>query len=114
VNGGRTYVNATGDLARPADAYGGPVLAVLNPDRIAVSTLEAAGHGWVAGSRITVQLARGDATTCTVAATYDEKVSAAGRWAPTPMVAAPVGVLAAVLPAIRAARLNVPAATAHD
>jgi putative ABC transport system permease protein len=72
VDGKRTYVNATADLARLADAFGGPALPVLRADQIAVSTQEAAEHGWAVGSRLTVQLARGDAKAYTVAATYDE------------------------------------------
>ena len=73
VDGKRTYINATADLARLADAFGGPALPVLKPDQLAVSSQEAAEQGWTTGSRITVQLARGDATVYTLAATYDEK-----------------------------------------
>jgi putative ABC transport system permease protein len=68
INGKLTYVNATDDLARLTEAYGSPGLATLKPDQIAVSNEE---H-LAAGTRLTVQLARGDARTYTVAATYAE------------------------------------------
>ena len=73
VDGERTYVNATDDLARLADAYGAApatgALATLKPDQIAVSTQ----RGWPLGTRLTVQLARGEAQVYTVVATYDEQ-----------------------------------------
>jgi putative ABC transport system permease protein len=74
IDGKLTYVNATDDLARLADAYGGPVLPTLRPDQIAISTQQATEHGWSVGSTLDVQLARGDAHKYTVAATYDEKL----------------------------------------
>jgi putative ABC transport system permease protein len=73
VDGERTYVNATDDLARLADAYGAApatgALTTLKPDQIAVSTQ----RGWPLGTRLTVQLARGEAQVYTVVATYDEQ-----------------------------------------
>jgi putative ABC transport system permease protein len=73
VNGERTYVNATDDLARLADAYGAApatgTLATLKPGQVAVSTQ----RGWPLGTELTVQLARGEAEAYTVVATYDEK-----------------------------------------
>jgi putative ABC transport system permease protein len=73
VDGERTYVNATDDLARLADAYGAApatgALTTLKPDQSAVSTQ----RGWPLGTRLTVQLARGEAQVYTVVATYDEQ-----------------------------------------
>jgi putative ABC transport system permease protein len=73
VDGERTYVNATDDLARLADAYGAApatgALTTLKPEQIAVSTQ----RGWPLGTRLTVQLARGEAQVYTVVATYDEQ-----------------------------------------
>lgn len=73
VDGKLTYINATDDLAKLSQAYGGPALAPLRPDQIAVSTQEATDHGWSVGTALTVQLARGDVHKYTIAATYDEK-----------------------------------------
>nr|WP_296071967.1 ABC transporter permease [uncultured Actinoplanes sp.] len=72
IDGERTYVSATDDLARLSEAYGGPALGTLRADQIAMSTQEAAEHGWQAGSTVDVQLARGDARKLTIAALYDE------------------------------------------
>ncbi|WP_250003944.1 ABC transporter permease [Actinoplanes sp. M2I2] len=72
IDGERTYVNATDNLARLAEAYGSTPLPALRPDQMAVSTQEAAGHGWTVGSVLTVQLARGAEHRYTIAATYDE------------------------------------------
>ena len=72
IDGDRTYVNATDDLAALAEAYGGPALPTLKPDQMAVSTQEATEHGWTVGSVVQVQLARGEAHRYTIAATYDE------------------------------------------
>jgi putative ABC transport system permease protein len=72
VDGKLTYVNATDDLAKLSDAYGGPALATLRPDQVAVSTQEMADHGWQVGTALTVQLARGDQHRYTIASTYDE------------------------------------------
>jgi putative ABC transport system permease protein len=76
VDGERGSVTATDDLARLADAYGATAasgaLATLRPDQVAVSTERAAEHGWALGSRIPVQLARGESRTYTVVATYAE------------------------------------------
>jgi putative ABC transport system permease protein len=73
VDGERTYVNATDDLAQLAAAYGSPALPTLRPDQIAVSTQQAAEHHWAVGSVLTVQTARGAERKLTIAATYDEK-----------------------------------------
>ena len=72
VDGKLTYVNATDDLAKLSEAYGGPALATLEPDQIAVSTQEVTEHHWAVGTPLTVQLARGDQHRYTIAATYDE------------------------------------------
>jgi len=73
IDGKREYVTATDDLARLTDAYGATAatgtLATLKPDQIAVSTQQ----GWPLGSRLTVQLSRGEPAVYTVAATYDEQ-----------------------------------------
>ena len=73
IDGERAYINATDDLAQLSEAYGGPALAGLRPDQIAVSTQEAAEHHWTVGDAMTVQLARGEPRKLTIAATYDEK-----------------------------------------
>jgi putative ABC transport system permease protein len=72
IDGKRTYVNATDDLARLSEAYGGPALATLRADQIAMSTQEAAEHGWHLGDVVDVQLSRGEARELTISATYDE------------------------------------------
>jgi putative ABC transport system permease protein len=72
VDGRLTYVSGTADLARLADAYGGPALAPLRPGQIAVSSQEATAHHWSPGSIVRVQLSHGDAADYTIAATYDE------------------------------------------
>jgi putative ABC transport system permease protein len=72
IDGERTYVNATDDLPKLAEAYGSPALPALGGDRMAVSTQEAAEHGWAVGSVLTVQLPRGEEHRYTIAATYDE------------------------------------------
>jgi putative ABC transport system permease protein len=76
VDGERTWVNATDDLARLADAYGATAasgtLSTLKPDQIAVSTEKAAEEGWAVGRRVTVQTARGDGAAYTIVATYPE------------------------------------------
>jgi putative ABC transport system permease protein len=73
INGERAYVTATDDLARLAAAYGAtPVtgtLATLKPDQIAVSTEK----GWPLGTKLDVQLTRGDSAQYTVAATFAEE-----------------------------------------
>jgi putative ABC transport system permease protein len=68
INGRRDSVSATEDAARLTAAYGGPALATLRPDQMAVS----ADEHLAVGTRLTVQLARGDAKTYTVVATYPE------------------------------------------
>jgi putative ABC transport system permease protein len=74
VDGAKQYVLASDDLARLADAYGATAsagrLATLAPDQIAVSTEQATEHHWALGSRITVQLSRGDSRAYTVTALY--------------------------------------------
>ena len=76
IDGRRSYIDATDDLGRLADAYGATAtsgtLATLRPDQIAVSTKEADAHGWALGTRLNVQLSRGEARTYTIAATYAE------------------------------------------
>jgi putative ABC transport system permease protein len=74
VDGKLTSVSATDDLSRLADAFGGPALPALRPDQVAMSTQEAAEHGWSVGSVLDVQLSRGDPRKLTLAATYDEKL----------------------------------------
>ena len=73
VDGKLTYVNATDDLGKLSQAYGGPALSPLTPGQIAVSTQEATDHHWLVGTALTVQLARGDLHHYTIAATYDQK-----------------------------------------
>ncbi|WP_127503476.1 ABC transporter permease [Actinoplanes solisilvae] len=72
IDGERTYVNATDDLAELAEAYGSPALPALTSGQLAVSNQEAAEHGWAVGSALTVQLPRGEQHRYTIAATYDE------------------------------------------
>jgi putative ABC transport system permease protein len=72
INGESAYVTATDDLARLTDAFGATAatgtLATLKPDQVAVSTEK----GWPLGTKLDVQLARGDSAEYTVAATYAE------------------------------------------
>jgi putative ABC transport system permease protein len=68
INGRRDSVSATEDSARLTAAYGGPAIATLKPDQIAVS----ADEHLAVGTRLTVQLSRGDAKTYAVVATYPE------------------------------------------
>jgi putative ABC transport system permease protein len=72
VDGKRTYVSSTEDLAQLSEAFGGPALATLKPGQLAVSTQEATEHHWQVGSTLDVQLSRGDQERLTIAATYDE------------------------------------------
>jgi putative ABC transport system permease protein len=72
IDGQRTYVTATDDLARLADAYGAGAYPTLRPDQIAVSTEHAAEHGWAVGTQVRIQTARGDPRTYTIAATYPQ------------------------------------------
>jgi len=72
IDGERTYVNATDDLAKLAEAYGSPALPALTSSQMALSTQEATEHGWAVGSVLKVQLPRGEEHRYTVAATYDE------------------------------------------
>ena len=72
IDGNLTYVNATDDLAKLTEAYGGPQLATLRDDQVAVSTQQAGKHGWQVGSVLNVQLARGEPRRYTIAATYDQ------------------------------------------
>jgi putative ABC transport system permease protein len=68
IDGRRDSVSATEDSARLTAAYGGPAIATLKPDQIAVS----ADEHLAVGTRLTVQLSRGDTKTYTVVATYPE------------------------------------------
>jgi putative ABC transport system permease protein len=68
IDGRRDSVSATEDSARLTAAYGGPAIATLRPDQIAVS----ADEHLAVGTRLTVQLSRGDTKTYTVVATYPE------------------------------------------
>nr|WP_221379376.1 ABC transporter permease [Actinoplanes polyasparticus] len=72
VNGERTYINATDNLAKLSDAFGQTTLPALKPDQLAVSTQEVAEHGWAVGSVLKVQLPRGEERSYTIVATYDE------------------------------------------
>jgi putative ABC transport system permease protein len=67
----RSYVAATEDLSRMAEAYGttAPALAA---DQIAVSEPEAKERGWQTGSRVSIQTSRGEARTYTVALLFPE------------------------------------------
>jgi putative ABC transport system permease protein len=67
----RSYVAATEDLSRMAEAYG-TTAPRLGADQIAVSTPEAAERGWQTGSRVQIQTSRGEARTYTVALTFGE------------------------------------------
>jgi putative ABC transport system permease protein len=73
VNGERTFVTAADDLGRLADALGAtPVtgtLGPLKPDQMAVST----DKGWPVGTKLKVQLSRGESAEFTVAATFAEE-----------------------------------------
>ncbi|GAA0807021.1 ABC transporter permease [Spirilliplanes yamanashiensis] len=74
VGGELQYVNAADDLARLADVYGATAatgsLATLRPDQAVLSTDEAAERGLAVGATMTVQLAKGEERTYTVAGTY--------------------------------------------
>ncbi|MEU8818906.1 ABC transporter permease [Actinoplanes sp. NPDC048796] len=72
IDGERTYVNATDDLAKLADTFGTPGLTTLRGNQMAVSVEEAKDHGWTVGSVHEVQLPRGELHKYTIAATYDE------------------------------------------
>ncbi|MEU4623784.1 ABC transporter permease [Actinoplanes sp. NPDC023801] len=67
----RTYVAATRDLSVMAEAYG-TTAPRLTADQIAVSAPEAAERGWQTGTTVTVQTARGDPHTYTVAVVFPE------------------------------------------
>jgi putative ABC transport system permease protein len=72
VNGERTYVDATDNLAKMAEAFGQAALPVLKNDQMAVSRQEAAEHNWAVGSVLKIQLPRGEEHNYTIVATYDE------------------------------------------
>ncbi|GAA0502176.1 membrane protein [Paractinoplanes deccanensis] len=72
IDGERTYVNATDDLAKLADAYGTPGLTTLRGDQMAVSSEVLQERGWTVGSVHEVQLPRGELHRYSIAATYDE------------------------------------------
>ncbi|MEV0897475.1 ABC transporter permease [Actinoplanes sp. NPDC049802] len=67
----RTYVAATEDLSRMAEAYG-TTAAKLGPGQIAVSAPEATERGWQMGSTTTIQTAKGEPRTYTVAHIFTE------------------------------------------
>ncbi|BEL02354.1 ABC transporter permease [Actinoplanes sichuanensis] len=67
----RTYVAATEDLSRMAQAYG-TTAAKLSADQIAVSAPEAQERGWQTGSRVSIQTSRGEPRTYTVALLFAE------------------------------------------
>jgi len=107
LDGQKEFVAGTDDLSRLADAYGtASPLAPLRADQMVAS---AADRGWHLGDRVSVQLTRGEAKTYTIAAVYADDSLPADFLLP-----AVIGGVAAVAPAIRAARLNVLAAIAHD
>ncbi|MCY1139514.1 FtsX-like permease family protein [Actinoplanes sp. Pm04-4] len=72
VNGERTYVDSTDNLAKMADAFGQASLPVLKNGQMAVSQQEAAEHSWAVGSVLRIQLPRGEEHNYTIVATYDE------------------------------------------
>ncbi|UQU68114.1 ABC transporter permease [Couchioplanes caeruleus] len=73
IDGRSHYVNATDDLAKLTQTYGdGAALPALHDDQMVVSAPEAAEQGWQAGTRVTVQLSRGEARDYTIVATYPE------------------------------------------
>ncbi|MEU4161221.1 ABC transporter permease [Actinoplanes sp. NPDC026670] len=67
----RSYVAATEDLSRMAEAYG-TTAPRLGADQIAVSTSEATERGWQTGSRVPIQTSRGESRTYTVALVFAE------------------------------------------
>jgi putative ABC transport system permease protein len=67
----RAYVAATEDLSRLAEAYG-TTAATLGADQIAVSAPEATERGWQTGSQVSIQTARGEAHTYSVALVFPE------------------------------------------
>jgi putative ABC transport system permease protein len=67
----RSYVAATENLSRLAEAYG-TTAPRLSADQIAVSAPEATERGWQTGSRVQIQTSRGEARTYTVALTFAE------------------------------------------
>ncbi|MBO3739098.1 ABC transporter permease [Actinoplanes flavus] len=71
VGDDRTYVAATEDLSRMAEAYG-TTAAKLGPGEIAVSAPEATERGWRTGSTTTIQTARGEPRTYTVVNVFPE------------------------------------------
>ncbi|WP_045742970.1 ABC transporter permease [Actinoplanes rectilineatus] len=71
IDGEQRYVNATGDLATLAQAYG-TTAPTLTEDQLAVSAENAAAWGWQDGRTVTVQASRGEPHTYTVAHLYPE------------------------------------------
>jgi putative ABC transport system permease protein len=67
----RTYIAATEDLSKLAEAYG-TTAANLGADQIAVSAPEAAERNWQAGSQVSIQTSRGEAHTYTVSQVFTE------------------------------------------
>jgi putative ABC transport system permease protein len=66
-----SYVAATEDLSRLAEAYG-TTAAKLGPGQIAVSEPEAKEQGWQTGSSVSIQTARGEAQSYTVSLVFPE------------------------------------------
>ncbi|GIE31510.1 ABC transporter [Actinoplanes italicus] len=71
IGGERSYIAATEDLSRLAEAYG-TTAAKLGADQIAVSAPEAAERNWQAGSQVSIQTSRGEAHTYTVSQVFTE------------------------------------------
>jgi putative ABC transport system permease protein len=67
----RSYVAATEDLSRLAEAYG-TTAPKLGADQIAVSEPEAREQGWQTGSSVSIQTARGEARSYSVALVFPE------------------------------------------
>jgi putative ABC transport system permease protein len=67
----RSYVAATEDLSRLAEAYG-TTAPKLGAGQIAVSEPEAREQGWQTGSSVSIQTARGEARSYSVALVFPE------------------------------------------
>ncbi|WP_430784364.1 ABC transporter permease [Actinoplanes sp. G11-F43] len=71
IDGSPSWVVATDDLSRMAEAYG-TTAPVLGADQIAISDSKAKESGWQVGTTVPVQTPRGDPRTYTVALVFPE------------------------------------------
>ncbi|MGW4943518.1 ABC transporter permease [Actinoplanes sp. NPDC004185] len=75
IDGENHYVNATDNVTALKDAFGNTAVGMpdtLRDDQLAVSVEEAQDYGWQAGTKVTLQPARGDPRQYTIVALYPE------------------------------------------